>query len=61
MEGFAAVTLVQDKSGPGSLPGESIRLLLAGGRELILPVSMPAPRLAELLMALESGPRERSI
>jgi hypothetical protein len=61
IDGFAAVKLVQDKSGPGSLPSESIRLLLAGGRELILPVSMPARLLVELLVALESKPRERGI
>jgi hypothetical protein len=61
IDGFAAVRVVEDKSGERSLPGEPIRLLLAGGRELILPVSMPAQRLAELLMALESKPRERSI
>jgi len=60
IEGFAAVQVV-DKSGPGSLPGESIRLLLAGGRELILPVSMPARLLVELLVALESKSRERGI
>lgn len=61
IDGFAAVKLVQDKNGPRSFPGESIRLLLAGGRELILPVSMPARLLVELLVALESKPRERSI
>jgi hypothetical protein len=61
IDGFAAVQVVADKSEPRSLPGEPIRLRLAGGRELILPVSMPAQRLAELLMALESRPRERSV
>jgi len=61
INGFAAVQMVEDKSEPRSLPGEPIRLLLAGGRELILPVSMPARRLAELLMALESKPRERGV
>ena len=61
IDGFAAVKLVQDENGPRSFPGESIRLLLAGGRELILPVSMPARLLVELLVALESKPRERSI
>lgn len=64
IEGFAAVKLVQDRSLERSLPGrgdEPIRLRLAGGRELILPVSMPARWLAELLMALESRPQERSL
>jgi hypothetical protein len=61
IDGFAAVQVVEGKSEPRSLPGESIRLLLAGGRELILPVSMPARRLAKLLMALESKQGERSI
>lgn len=61
IDGFAAVQVVADKIGPGSSPVEPIRLLLAGGRELILPISMPARLLAELLVALESKPRERSI
>jgi hypothetical protein len=53
--GFAAVHLKQDPE-PRSSPGDSIRLMLAGGRELILPASMPAGRLVELLVALESMP-----
>ena len=53
--GFAAVHLKQDPE-PGSAPGDSIRLLLAGGRELILPASMPTARLVELLVALEGMP-----
>jgi hypothetical protein len=59
--GFAAVRVASDQSKPQSLPGESIRLRLAGGRELILPVSMPASRLVELLIGLESPPRERGV
>jgi hypothetical protein len=57
-EGFAAVRVVQEhrksprpsELGAGS---EVIRLTLAGGRELILPASMPLERLVELLTALE--------
>jgi len=53
--GFAAVHLKQDQSEPRSVPDDSIRLMLAGGRELILPASMPTPRLVELLVALEGS------
>ena len=56
IQGFATVQVSQGKIGPQSLPDESIRLLLAGGRELILPASMPAQRLVELLVALENKP-----
>jgi len=49
---FATVRVVEDGGEP---PGESIRLRMAGGRELILPASMPAERLADLLVALERG------
>ena len=38
---------------PGTL--DPLRLRLAGGRELILPASMPMSRLAELIVALEAG------
>lgn len=54
--GFAAVHLKHDHGEPRSLPGDSIRLMLAGGRELILPASMPTVRLVELLVALEGQP-----
>jgi hypothetical protein len=57
IKGFAAVHLKQDQSEPRSLPGDSMRLRLAGGRELILPVMMPIPRLVELLVALEGMPK----
>ena len=56
LQGFAAVQVLQDQEGPGLLPPEPLRLALAGGRELILPVSMPIQRLVELLVALECGP-----
>ena len=56
LQGFAAVQVLQDQSGPESPPREPIRLALAGGRELILPVSMPTQRLVELLVALECRP-----
>lgn len=59
IQGFAAVQVAQDPGEPRSLPGESIRLRLAGGRggrELILPESMPVRRLVELLVALEGAP-----
>jgi hypothetical protein len=49
---FATVQVVEDRSEP---PSESIRLKIAGGRELMLPASMPAERLADLLVALERG------
>lgn len=54
--GFAAVHLKQDQGEPRSSPGDSIRLILAGGRELILPASMPTGRLVKLLVGLESKP-----
>jgi hypothetical protein len=54
--GFATVHLKQDPE-PRSAPGDSIRLMLSGDRELILPASMPTPRLVELLAALERIPK----
>ena len=63
IDGFATVRVVEAPSQERALPGEGepIRLRLAGGRELVLPASMPARRLAELLMALEGQPREREV
>jgi hypothetical protein len=53
IDGFAAVRVVQERGEPW--PSEPMRLMLAGGRELRLPASMPARRLVELLAALERG------
>jgi len=39
----------------GPLAGEPLRLRLAGGRELLLPASMPTASLAQLLRALEGS------
>src|SRR6266446_2486621 len=56
IDGFAAVRVVPERGGGNAFHGESrssssesIRLLLAGGRELILPASMPTQQLVELL------------
>jgi transposase-like protein len=46
--GFVRVAVADTSSNDGP-----IRLVLRGGRELILPASMPIDRLAELIMALE--------
>ena len=61
IEGFAAVRVAAQTNVPRTLGDESIRLSLSGGRELILPVSMPVQRLAELLMALELSGQEREV
>lgn len=69
VEGFAAVRVVPEPicrrsvaalgAAAARTPEPSMRLLLAGGRELILPMSMPTPLLAELLAALEAKPSKR--
>ncbi len=60
VQGFATVRVAAEQSKPwpagawgSGAAGESIRILLAGGRELILPVSMPTRRLVELVLGLE--------
>lgn len=60
IDGFAAVRVVRDAGGEprsssssSSSRGEPIRLMLAGGREMILPASMPIGRLVELAVTLE--------
>ena len=61
IEGFAAVRVAAQTNAPRTLGDESNRLSLSGGRELILPVSMPVQWLAELLMALELSGPEREV
>lgn len=61
IDGFAAVRVVPDAAAslqtsalqPRSLQSESIRLMLAGGREMILPALMPIGRVVELAVTLE--------
>jgi hypothetical protein len=54
LAGFAEVLIAS----PGARPvaAEPLRLRLIGGRELILPASMPAQSLAQLIHAIEEQP-----
>jgi hypothetical protein len=47
--------------GPRSVAAEPLRLRLIGGRELILPASMPAQSLAQLIHAIENPPAVKGL
>jgi hypothetical protein len=53
-QGFAEVVLDRPASEPAGL-AEPIRLLLCGGRELLLPASMPMERVAKLAALVEAS------
>jgi hypothetical protein len=42
---------------PEPLAAQPLRLVLLGGRELLVPMAMPPASLAQLLHALEAGPQ----
>ena len=50
---FAEVVVDRTTSAASAAFGESIRLRLCGGRELIRPASMPAEQVARLVIAIE--------
>jgi hypothetical protein len=51
--GFARVAVKSGEAGAGMNPADPIRVSLIGGREVILPVSMPVERIALLIRAIE--------
>ena len=56
--GFARITVKSAEPGVGMNPADPIRVSLIGGREVILPVSMPVERIANLLRAIEGASPE---
>ena len=56
--GFARVVVKSGESGAGMNPADPIRVSLIGGREVILPLSMPVERIARLLRAIEGASSE---